>query len=196
VEEEGLDSCKKNASRLKAYLVFSDESGFLLIPTVRRTFAPRGRTPRIYHRYRRDRISVISAISVSPQRRRLGLYFQCHRHNITQEEVCSFLRHLLRHLPGHVIVILDNGKIHKGEPIRELQKEFPRLHLEFFPAYAPELNPDENVWSAVKSQLANGQPDDLDDLSHRIHEGMRQLQRSQARLRACVKRSGLPPFLA
>ena len=67
---------KKNAARLGAHIVFADESGFLLIPSVVRTWAPEGQTP--IHRHRqgpRDKISVISGISLSPQRQRLGLYY-------------------------------------------------------------------------------------------------------------------------
>jgi hypothetical protein len=93
--------------------VFADECGFLLIPNVRRTWAPRGQTPIIRHRYRRDKISAISAITVSPTRHRLGLYVHLHPdENISQVEVTIFLRALLRHLRGPVIVLLDGGSIH------------------------------------------------------------------------------------
>jgi hypothetical protein len=101
---------KKNAARLGAHLVFADESGFLLIPNVVRTWAPQGQTPIHRHRQgRRDKISVISGISVSPRRRRLGLYYLLFYDNIGQDEVCVFLRELLRHLRGPVIVLLDNS---------------------------------------------------------------------------------------
>ena len=73
---------KKNARRLGAYLVFVDESGFMLAPTVLRTWAPRGQTPRLRHWARHDRVSVLSALSVSPLRQHLGLYYQWHHHNI------------------------------------------------------------------------------------------------------------------
>lgn len=67
---------KKNAERLGAHIVFADESGFVLIPTVVKTWAPQGETPIHQHRQgRRDKISVISGISVSPKQRRLGLYY-------------------------------------------------------------------------------------------------------------------------
>jgi len=147
-----------------AYLVFIDESGFLLIPNVRKTWAPRGQTPVYRCRYRRDKISAISGITVSPKRQRIGLYFRLHAKNIQQAEVCDFLRHLLRHLRGAVIVLWDNGSFHKGEPIRELCRRFPRLHIEAFPPYAPELNPDEGVWTHLKRELSNGRPDDRDEL--------------------------------
>jgi len=65
-------------------------------------------TPVHHHRQgRRDKVSVISGISVSPRRRRLGLYYQLYFDNIGQEEVLRFLRELLRHLGRPVIVLLD-----------------------------------------------------------------------------------------
>ena len=131
--------------------MFVDESGFLLIPNVVKTWAPVGQTPVHHHVYRRDRISVISGVSVSPKRQRLNLYYYLFYDNIGQEEVCLFLRHLLRHLPRQVIALLDNSSTHKGEPLEELLRQHPRLHIEHFPSYAPELNPDEGVWSQINS---------------------------------------------
>jgi putative transposase len=183
---------KKNASRLGAHIAFIDESGFLLIPSIRRTWAPRGQTPITRHRYNHARISAISALTLSPQRKRLGLYFQLHQKNIQQEEACGFLRHLLRHLRGHVVVVWDNGTPHKGTQVREFCRGRHRLHLERFPAYAPELNPDEGVWSQVKGKLSNGRPDDLGELNQHLSGDLLQLRASQPRLRWCVHQSDLP----
>jgi transposase len=186
---------KKNAARLGAYLVFIDESGFLLSPTVLRTWAPRGQTPIHRHRTRRDKVSVISGISVSPRGRHLGLYCRLHRHNIGRAEVCEFLRHLLRHLRGHVIVLLDNSQTHKGEPLRALTRDRPRLHIEYFPPYAPTLNPDEGVWSLAKRRLANGRPRDIAELRGSVAQTLARIAKSSPRLRGCVEHSELPPFL-
>src|SRR4051812_44637976 len=60
----------------KAHLVFLDESGFQLTPVVRRTYAPRGKTPILEAWHRKGRISAISAVTVSPVRRRPNLYFR------------------------------------------------------------------------------------------------------------------------
>jgi putative transposase len=195
LETERLAPGKKNAARLGAHLVFADESGFLLIPNVVKTWAPRGRTPVHRHRYQRDKISVISGISVSPKRHHLGLYYQLWFDNIGQEEVCVFLRHLLRHLRGPVIALLDNSSTHKGEPLRELQRQHPRLGIEHFPSYAPELNPDEGVWSLAKRKLANGRPDDRDELMDDLIRSIESIRSSPAKLRGCILQSELPPFL-
>jgi len=190
-----MAASKKNAARLGAYLVFVDESGFLLIPTVLRTWAPRGCTPILHHRYRRDKVSVISGISVSPQRQRLGLFYRMHLTNIGQVEVCEFLRQLLRHLPGHVIVLLDNSNTHKGDPLRQLLRRHPRLHVEHFPSYAPDLNPDEGVWSLAKRGMANGRPDDILELVGDVMQTLDGIAASRTKLRGCIEHSELPPFL-
>jgi hypothetical protein len=195
VERHDLENSKKKASRLGAYLIFIDESGFMLTPTVRRTWAPIGCTPVIRHHYANDRISVISGISVSPTRRRLGLLGMFFWNNIAQEEVVTFFREVLRHLPGHVIALLDNGSIHKGEPLRDLCQRHPRLHLVYFPGYAPELNPDEAVWALLKGKLANGRPDDLDELADRLHSEFRTVAQSQPALRGCIRQSELSFFI-
>ena len=147
------------------------------------------------HWQRRDKISAISGLSVSPKRRRIGLYWRLHINNIQQPEVCDFLRHFLRHLCGHVIVIWDDLNTHRAEPIRDPCRRFPRLHLERLPAYAPELNPDEGVWHHLKDALANGRPNDLTDLIEDLLDGLYALHASQPTLRNCIHRSELPPLL-
>ena len=175
-----------------AYLIFIDESGFMLTPTVRRTWAPVGCTPLVRHHFANERISVISGISVSPTRKRLGLFGMFFWDNIGQDEVVAFLRQVLRHIHGHLIALLDNSNTHKGGPLRDLCRRIPRLHLQYFPSYAPDLNPDEAVWSLLKGNLANGRPDDLRDLEEDLQKEFRQLAGSQSRLRGCILQSELP----
>ena len=61
-----------------------------------------------------DKISVISGISLCAQRHRLSLCYLLFCDNIAQEEVCVFLRDLLRHLCAPVIALLDNSSTHQG----------------------------------------------------------------------------------
>lgn len=73
---QGLAELKKKARVTKAVLVLVDESGFMLQPVVRRTWAPAGQTPIHYTWDRHDRLSVIAAITVSPKQHRLDVYFR------------------------------------------------------------------------------------------------------------------------
>jgi transposase len=146
---------------------------------VARNWSPQGWPPVHDHRQgRRDKVSVISGISVSPRRQRLGLYYQLYFDNIGQEEVCLFLRELLQHLRGPVIVLLDNSSTHQGRPLQQLLRRHPRLHIEHFPAYAPELNPDEGVWSLAKRTLANSCPNDLEELVEDVIHSINRIRTS------------------
>lgn len=168
----------------------------MLIPNVVRTWAPQGQTPIHRHRQgRRDKISVISGVTVSPRRHRVGLYYLLFYDNIGQDEVGVFLHGLLRHLRGPVIVLLDNSSTHKGAPIEQLLHQHRRLRIEHFPSYAPQLNPDEGVWSLAKRELANSCPNDVDELMKHILRSIEAIRNSPQKLRGCIAQSELPFFL-
>lgn len=176
--------------------MFLDECGFLLIPHVRRTWAPRGHTPIIRHRYRRAKVSAISAVTVSARRRRCGLSIHFYPgSNITQVEVAVFLRAVLRQIRGHVIVLWDRGSIHKGPDVRTLLTRCPRLHVQPFPGSAPDLNPDEFVWTHFKATLANGRPDNLDELMAALCRITTKARKRPALLQSFITASELPAFV-
>ena len=166
-----------------------------MAPTVRRTWAPKGQTPVLRHGARHYRkVSVIGALSISPVRRRLRLFLNWHVNaNITQVEVVAFLRELLRHLRGPVIVIWDHFNPHRSRRTRAFIMSRERLTTEFFPAYAPELNAVEGVWSDLKyHRMPNHGIDDVDELASRaVHEAELVATR-QDLLRSFVARTGLP----
>jgi putative transposase len=94
----------------------------------------------------------------------------------------------------HLIVLLDNGKIHRGDPVQELLARTSRLHLEPFLPYAPELNPDEGVWNHLEQNLANGRPDTQAELMNVLADEICRLAASQPLLRGCIQQSELPFF--
>lgn len=107
-------------------------------------------------------MSAISAISVSPRRRRAALYARFHRDkNVRSAEVVQFLQQLLRHLRGPVVLLWDSGRQHRSALVQHFLQAHPRLHTYRFPGYAPDLNPDEFVWNHLKRAVANSVPSDL-----------------------------------
>jgi len=172
--------------------VFLDESGFLLIPTRRRTWGPRGKPPIIRYSYKHDRISALAALSVSAARKRMGLYVRFQETNFKAVHVAYFLRKLLCHLRGHVILLWDNGRIHKGPHIAKLREDYPRLIMEFFPGYVPELNPVEQIWQDFKGHTANSLHTNKQDIRQALHGNTRRVRRSQNRLRSFLLASDLP----
>lgn len=163
----------------------------MLIPLLWRTWAPRGQTPLVRHVYRRDRLSAISALTVSPQRRHRGLYFSLQVRNFKGGDVPTFLRFLLGHLRGPVVLVWDEALIHKGRPVQDFLAKYPRLHVERFPKYAPELNPAEHVWTQSKRGLANGSPQSIEDLKRMVIDELGRIQDSQHLLRSCLLASEL-----
>ena len=177
-----LAADQKKARRRRAHIVFLDESGFLLQPVSRRTWAPRGQTPVVYASARHDRLSAIGAISLSPQRR-IGVHFQFYDDNIRAPDVVRFLSQLHRQLRRPLVVVLDRWNVHRSA-IRRLQETGARwLEAEWLPAYAPELNPVEAMWSCTKhGDLANFLPEDLYDLGDAVVDSLHR-QRESLRMK-------------
>jgi transposase len=185
----------KKAAADRAHVVLIDEAGLFLNPLVRRTWAPRGMTPVLSSWGRhRDKVSVIGAVSVSPATRRLGFYFATDSKDyFTPAKVIAFLRHLLRHLRGKVVVVWDGGTNHKGPVVRAFLKRNQRLWLERLPAYSPDLNPVEAVWGWLKyGQLANYVPADIDALDWEVLDRLVELKHTPGLLRALWDASDLP----
>lgn len=166
-----------------------------MAPLLRRTLALAGQTP-IFKRQgkHREKVSNIAALSISPKRQRLGMYFSTLKNDFfEQTAVAWFLRQLLRHLRGPVIVVWDRGPMHHGDAIRQLQADFPRLSFEELPAYAPELNPVEQIWTFLKwSRLCNFAPADVHELEEKVFQELHAARLDQKRLRSFFDASELP----
>ena len=129
---------------------------------------------------------------MSPGRKRLGLYVRFHTDNITGTEVITYLQHLLRHLQGHVVLVWDNGSIHKRKDLKAFLQRIARLHVYPFPAYAPELNPIEQVWTHGKRDLSNTAHEDTKHLGAHLHRSLGRVRSSQQLLKSCINHSELP----
>lgn len=185
----------KKASDTQAPLVLIDETGLFLNPLVRRTWSAIGQTPVLdTDGGQRDNGSVIGGLSVSPNRQRLGFYFATEPNGcFTAIKVIEFLRDLLKHRRGNVLVVWDNGSNHKGPVVREYLKRNRRLRLELLPPWAPDHNPVEAVWSWLKyGELANYTPEDIPELDDAVGDRLIELKFDPELLKALWNRSKLP----
>jgi transposase len=180
------------ARRRGAHLVFLDESGFMLTPTLRRTWAPRGSKPVLHCWDRRDRLSAISCITVSPRAGRLNLYFDLLSHNVHGEDVVAFLRRLKAQLGGPLTVLWDGSNVHsKAKVVKAFLAEHPEIVAENLPAYAPELNPDEMVWGWSKNgRLANLAAEDTDQLAEEVIDELLYLRKNRHLLVSFLAKAG------
>jgi transposase len=183
----------REAWQRSAYLVFLDESGFFLTPTVRRTLAPRGCTPVLSAWDRRDRWSAISCVSVSPVAGRPGLYFDLLDHNVHGEDVVRFLAELHRRL-GPLTVVWDRNNIHsRAGVVKAWLARHPGVVAEDFPGYVPDLNPDEGVWGWTKyGRLANLAAHDKEELWDWVVEELVELKFRPDLLRSFIRQTKLP----
>jgi transposase len=185
----------RETRRRDAHLVFLDESGFMLTPVVRRTLWPRGVTPILPVAAKRDRISAISCITLSPRRYRPGLYFELlpTNENVTAARVVAFLRQLHASLPRFT-VIWDGSRIHsKAGLVKAFLAANPSIVAEDFPGYMPDLNPDEGVWGYTKyGRLANFAPANAQALRERVDAELRALKRQAYFLYRFIDHTDLP----
>jgi transposase len=186
---------QKKVRDLHGTLCFTDESGFLLAPLTRRSLAPVGRTPLLRHRAaHRDKVSAAAALLLSPARGHVRLYYQTFPDAYVDAELYAwFLRRVLRVVRGPLVLVQDNGNMHRGQPMRDLCDDVARLHVHRFPPYAPELNPVEYLWNWCKDKrLCNFVPHDVPELDAAACACLDDARGDQQRLRSFFESSPLP----
>ena len=104
--------------------MFIDEAGFYLLPAAVRTYAPRGQTPILRVPLTWDHLSAISAITPDG---RLLMMIQKEAFNGTT--IVRFLKHLLRHMHGKLLIIWDGLPAHHGQAVKNFLRQ-GAAHLE------------------------------------------------------------------
>jgi transposase len=153
-----------------------------------RTYAPRGQTPILRVPLAKDHLSVISGITPDG-----SLLLQIREHALSGEDVVRFLRHLLRHLPGKLLVIWDGSPIHRNQTVKQFLADGAagRLHLEQLPGYAPDLNADEGIWNYLKRvELRNVCCRDLAHLKREFRLAVARLRRHRSVIQGCIRQAG------
>jgi transposase len=166
-----------------------DESGFYLLPSVMRTYAPVGETPILQHTLSHDHLSVIGAVGLHEK-----LYFQVHEEAISSAEVIRFLNHLLRHIPGKLLIVWDGAPIHRSKAVKQFLSDgaAARIHLERFPGYAPEVDPEEGIWRHLKRvEMRNLCCADLQETRREFRAACQRLRQKSHIIRSCLRHSGL-----
>jgi transposase len=148
-----------------------------------------GQTPILREWWTRDHLSAISAISPAGK-----VYFHSQDCAINSADVVAFLEHLLREVPGRIVVIWDGSPIHRSQTIQEFLANGAahRLHLERLPAYAPELNPAEGIWQQLKGvELRNLCCVDLPHLRYELRDAVKRVRRKPRIIQGCFQGAGL-----
>lgn len=179
----------KNAREEGRIIIFVDESGFYMSPTVAKTWSPAGRKPQLTGPLERKHLSVIGGMTLDG-----GLYVQVHYSSIGAHGAVKFVEHILRHVPGPLLLLWDKSKIHDSDELKELRKmdTIHRLRIEHFPPYAPEVDPQEYVWHQLKHvDLRNLTSYSFDDLWGHLRQATKRLRGRVSLLKSFVRHAGL-----
>ena len=189
-----MDPGKGGAREKRAWIVFVDQSGLSLTPAVRRTWAPKGKTPVLRHRFNRKRMSMAGALAYRWDGRRARLYFQTCPGSYNDERLIDFIRQLRRHFRGERVILLWDGlSSHWSRRMQDyLAGQRHWLEVERLPGYAPELNPVEGLWANLKGrELANRCEDRIEDVAIVAERGVRRVRSSQDMLFGLLHHAGL-----
>jgi transposase len=125
-----------------------------------------------------------------------NFYFRLFPGTIRSPQVVEFLEHLLRHLGGKLLIVWDGLRSHHSRLVWDFVRgQRGRLWLEFLPAYAPELNPVEYLWSHWKQhELPNFCPATFGQLSHHARKALRRMRKRPTLVIAFWQQAGLFPL--
>jgi transposase len=176
---------QKGAQAQGQRIFFLDESGFYPLPSVVRTYAPMGHTPILKEWWTRDHLSAISAISPEGQ-----LYFHAQGQAVNSADIVAFLDHVLREMPGRLVILWDGAPIHRSQCIQEFLANgaAQRIQVERLPAYAPELNPVEGLWAYLKGvELRNVCCFTLTHLRKELRDAVKRVRRKPRIIKGCFE---------
>jgi transposase len=179
----------KRAQNEARTIVFVDESGFYMTPALERTWSPVGQTPIVRSHVSKAHLSVIGGMTLEG-----SLYIQIHKSSIGAHGAVQFVRHLLMHISGRILLLWDSARIHKSAELHDFRKldTIGRLVIEHFPTYAPEVDPQEYVWQHLKHvDLRNLSNHSLDELWTHLRESTQRLRARAGLLRNLVHLAGL-----
>lgn len=194
MEAEPMACHPKKGLKTHARIGFSDESAFSDKPMVRKTWAPKGKTPILKVPGGWITRSVISLITCSPLGQRPSLYFEMLTGAVNAAIFLRFIKDMKQRLrKKKFILIIDNLRVHKAKLVKEyLERQKHWLIVEYLPPYAPELNPVEYVWSSRKrKEFGNATIIGRRALDRRIKASGEKARRNAPLLKGFLRASGL-----
>jgi len=167
--------------------VLVDETGHTFRARTGLTWARRGRTPILRRLSRRREISSIAGIT--PRGKLAARHFAGAIHTAT---VIATLRYFHRRLGRRLLIVWDRLNAHRSKALQRFLARHPeRFAVAYLPAYAPELNPEEQCNAWVKREMQNTLPADIGELTALARRHFRRLQRRPEMIRNFFHHAGL-----
>jgi len=170
----------RGARKKQATLLFLDETGVHEDGPIGTTWGERGKTPMVMTTGMRRRVNVISAIS--PRGR---LWFRCYTGTLTAQRFIEFLVDLLADTSKPIVLVMDRHPAHRAAMVRSfILANKRRISVHYLPGYAPELNPDEHVWSALKGLFRRDTIEKDEPFDAAVDKAMATIKESKALVRS------------
>jgi len=145
---------RRRAKQSGAKIYFLDEAGFHSDPVLGRTYGLKGHTPVVRTSGQRQSINAISAVNAKG-----GFWYNVYAGKLNAERFVQFLQDFMKGRRERVILVVDGHPSHKAKKVAAYVKSLcGKLELHFLPPYAPDLNPDEFVWSHAKTNGVSKKP--------------------------------------
>lgn len=179
--KETYPKLKKRAKRLGAMIFFLDEAGFQSDPPLGRTYGLKGHTPVVVTSGQRQSINVISAVTARGE-----FWAATYTGKLNAEAFVAFLQNFMKGRRGKAFLVVDGHPAHKANTVKHyIQSLKGRLELHFLPPYAPDLNPDEFVWSHMKTNGVSKKPlKKNESMRERVEEDIANIQRNPQLVRS------------
>jgi len=161
---------------------------------VRATWAPKGQTPVLRHRFRWTRLSMSGALAYRPDGSEAALLFQITEGAYNTESLIEFLTDLHDHFHGQKITLIWDGlPSHRSKQMKAwIATQRHWLVVEPLPGYAYDINPIEQVWGNLKGvELANLCPDTIDQAQTAAESGLERIGTSYELCYAFLAHTGL-----
>lgn len=180
-QRERYPALVQQAKREGAEIAFWDESGFRADTVHGTTWSARGETPVVRVPGQRQRISAASAVTVKG-----AFWFVTYHGGLTGALFVTLLKRLMRGRRRPLHLVLDGLPAHKTNAVKTyVASTNGKLTLHVLPGYAPELNPDELVWSHAKRTGTARRPLQKGEaLEARVHEQLASMQKNKALIRS------------
>lgn len=186
--EEEYPAIQGKAKAEEAIIYWGDETGIQNGANVERGYAPKGHTPVARLAARKEKISMVSAISNQGL-----LRFMIYDDGMTSERLIEFMKRLIKDSSQKVLLILDNLKTHHSKVVQAwLENNKGKIEVFYLPPYAPQANPDEYLNNDLKRSVHSGSPARTKkQLTHKTRSFMARLQRKPARIKAYFRHEKL-----
>ncbi|MFL7793682.1 MAG: IS630 family transposase [Anaerolineae bacterium] len=144
-----------------------DEMSMYLQATTMAVWAPKGQTPVVRADPGRAKVCFYGTLDLQT-----GRDIVARASVMNAEETAQHLVQILEAIPERPILLFwDRAPWHSGQPIRDVLVANPRLEIMRFPVAAPELNPQEHVWKAVRRAVSHNHIQQrLPELADRIEK--------------------------